>query len=148
MKKHTIAIIAVIASIGCLAFAKYGNAFTGCNTTTNYVWYQVQPGLQIACGNYSMVTQGHLVLDGHTAVTLNDPLLDNNVAGFQLLLADAITKFGCPSSSTYICYVAYNPADVTITKFIRITLSSGEIVWAPKTDANKPIPVCSICRPQ
>lgn len=154
MKKYFIGAFAVVIALVSFAFTKESNKVVNCDPTIDYVWYQVQPGLQIPCGSYTGITQTQLVLTNHTALTLSDPLGDNNAAGFQLFLGDAstpgtaISTFGCPQNNNFVCYVAYDPADVNSTKFTRITLPSGQIVWAPKTDINKPSPVCSICRPQ
>lgn len=144
MKINFIGIVAF--ALASFAIAKETNKVINCDPSINYVWYQVNPALQIPCGSYAGITQTQLVLTKHTALTTTNPLGDNDTAGFQLSLDEAIETFGCLNAATFVCYIAYDPADVNTTKFNRITLSSGEIVWAPKTDANKPTPVCAICR--
>ena len=154
MKRYFIGAIAVCAAIVSFAFTKEGNKLVPCNTTTQYVWYEVLGAQAIPCANYATVVASQLDIAPHTAFGTTNPLADNNTAGFRLVKGNlstpgtAINFFTCPEDLTYVCAVAYDPADVTTLKFNRIEfpVGSGNFVWSPKTDANKPIPVCSICR--
>ncbi len=119
MKKYLFGFIAIIAAIASFAFTRNNINFqSSCNSSTTYAWFHVTTGQSVtSCSTSALSGKIDLSKTEYT----NTPSL-------------AIAHFGCPSSGSFVCIVAYALTDVT-------TDGSGNFI--PKPAAT---PVCCIFR--
>lgn len=134
MKNKVLAFISLMLLLTAFSF----NLTTGEKRQVEYVWFQVKPGTELICWNFTTLSVNDLVPIPQGSSS--NPLQDLRTSGAIMTLAQAIATFGCPVTELYVCAVGYG----LVSSNFQLVVIDGVSCWLPVPTATV---LAKICRP-